>query len=29
MKELDYTDVDKRKDMVMITHACKDMAALI
>ena len=29
MNNLDYNDVDKLKDMVMIAHACKDMAALI
>ena len=29
MNKLEYDDVDKIKDMVMIAHACKDMAALI
>ena len=29
MNKLEYNDVDKLKDMVMIAHACKDMAALI
>ena len=29
MDKLEYSDVDKLKDMVMIAHACKDMVALI
>jgi hypothetical protein len=29
MNDLEYQDVDKLKDMVMIAHACKDMTALI
>lgn len=29
INELDFDDVDKLKDMVMIVHACKDMSALI
>ena len=29
INELEYRDVDKIKDLVVIAHACKDMAALI
>jgi phosphate uptake regulator len=29
MNTLEYTDVDKLKDMMAIAHACKDMSALI
>jgi len=29
MIELDYNDMNSLKDMIMIAHACKDMAALI
>ena len=29
LNELDYNDMDKLKDLVMIAHACKDMVALI
>ncbi|MFX1501033.1 MAG: AbrB/MazE/SpoVT family DNA-binding domain-containing protein [Promethearchaeota archaeon] len=29
MNELDYNEIDSLNDMLMITHACKDMVALI